>query len=295
MTMPWFRLYSEILNDPKLHRASKMTKQPYATILGAWTVLLALASHSPKRGYLCFSDDLWWHYDEIKEKTGLDQETFDSIMGAFADLKLIATATGDDWAICNWDKRQFRSDNSTERVQRFRERKAEAPEQLQEQPTEVSETLPQCSGNALDTDPETKSESDTDKRSCGEPPQPPPKIPEPVPKPEKPNNSPMTDGLRYFLAAFGRKRFATIVQKRALADCEQRVGTTVFREVVDWAARNDIRKTDAIITAAKKWGKKKVGRRPGQLGQFTDAELEKARRDSLAEEPIDAKAFLEEG
>lgn len=90
-------------------------------------------------------------------------------------------------------------------------------------------------------------------------------------KPPKMADIPMTEGLRHFLDAFGRKRFATMIQKRALAECEREVGTGDFVAAIDWAARNNIRNVDSIIKAAKNWGKgKKRGNNHSGRSRQTD-------------------------
>lgn len=309
MSMPWFRLYSEVLNDPKLHRASKMADEPYATVLGVWTVLLALSSQSPVRGHLRFSEELWWTYDEIQEKTGLDHTLFDNIMTAFADLKLIDTATGDDWIITNWNKRQFKSDCSTERVQRFRERQAEEPEQLQDSSEEVTETLHGGSGNALDpdTDPEEDTDTDTEERSSASktrsPPQKPPKS---VPKPKKAPKAPVhaavsvfRDAAHLFPAKSWYGKVASIVgeSEANLAFwrrvVEAWVGTgwkpTNVKGMLDFFQRNEIPPGRAVERHRAR------GRSPPQMSPADLALFEKSRAESLAEEPVDVEALLGEG
>jgi len=68
---------------------------------------------------------------------------------------------------------------------------------------------------------------------------------------------PLTEGQLFFLNAFGRKRFATVIQKQAIAAVEAEVGLEQWKDAVTWAARNNIRNLDSMITAARNSGKGK--------------------------------------
>ena len=140
--MPWFRFYSEALNDRKIARAVRMSQQPKAIVIGVWLTLLCLANDSPERGKLMIADDMWLEEDEILAETGLDPITFGKIIKAFQTLNMVTVAAG--YEVLNWGKRQYKSDNSSERVAKWRAKNKVTD----------SETLPKRYSNALDTDTE---------------------------------------------------------------------------------------------------------------------------------------------
>ena len=145
--MPWFRFYSEALDDRKIARAVRLSGQPKACVLGVWLTLLCLANESPERGRLMISDDIWMDEDEILAETGLDPVAFGKIASAFQQLGMLNIGAG--YELPNWDKRQFPSDNSTERVRRHRAKKRKAKQ---------DETLPKRSSNVIEENREDKEE-----------------------------------------------------------------------------------------------------------------------------------------
>jgi DnaD/phage-associated family protein len=141
--MPWFRVYSEILDDRKIKRICKRTGLSKAMVIGTWVCLLALASDSPERGSLIISGGMPYTVDEIADELGIDYDTTENLLHEFIAMNMIAV--GDTMAICNWGKRQYKSDSSMERVRRFREKN--------------DVTLQKRYSNVLDTDTDT----DTDR------------------------------------------------------------------------------------------------------------------------------------
>ena len=101
----WFRLYNEVLDDPK---AQMLPPE----IFKHWINLLCLACRNDGKGHkvpdVSFALRLAFHETErvlklLKEK-------------CFMECK------NGLWRPQNWDKRQYKSDTSTERVKRFRQR-----------------------------------------------------------------------------------------------------------------------------------------------------------------------------
>lgn len=168
--MPWFRFYNEALNDRKISRICRVTGQPKALVIGVWVTFLTLASESPERGRLLISDDLPFTTEEIIEETGLDEATFKAITEGFTEYGML-DHDGTAWVICNWHSRQPPSDNSTERVRRYRQRQKEEGETAdngndETLPPENDETLPKRDGNGIDKELET--EKETEKEGEGE-------------------------------------------------------------------------------------------------------------------------------
>jgi hypothetical protein len=150
MNMPWFRFYSEALNDRKIARVVRISGQPKALVMGVWLTLLCLANDSPVRGCLMISEDMWLDEDEIMADTGLDPVTFGKVIGAFRQLGMVSISQG--YELPNWDKRQFSSDNSTARVRKYRAKKKV------ETSVTKDETLPKRFSNVIDTDTDTDTE-----------------------------------------------------------------------------------------------------------------------------------------
>lgn len=166
---PWYRFYNETLTDRKIIRICRDSGQPKAVVIGTWSIILALASESPDRGRLLISEDIWLTPEEVRDETGLDQPTFDALIARFIAYGMLDNDNG-YWEICNWDKRQFASDNSTERVRRHR-KKSDVSDPLQRN---VTETFQQRSSNVIDTDTDTDTDTEGEEERAREQPPPPP-------------------------------------------------------------------------------------------------------------------------
>jgi len=158
---PWLRLYNETLSDRKIARVCRDAGQPKSLVIGVWATLLMLASDSPRRGELLISDDLPLSPDEIREETGLDEDTFTAIVTGLSSYSLIDTS-GPCWAICNWDKRQPPSDNSAERVRQHRERQRTV---TPPQSPNGSTPLQKRNSNALDKEEDQEGEGEGEKNA----------------------------------------------------------------------------------------------------------------------------------
>lgn len=124
----WFRFYAEALDDPKVQKLDPTTFKH-------WVNLLCLtAKHD---GILPSQDDIAFalRIDNIACQSLLDR----LLIGGLIDV-LKGGPNGSRIAPHGWDARQYKSDVSTERVKRFRER----------------------SKNVAVTPPDTDTESDTD-------------------------------------------------------------------------------------------------------------------------------------
>jgi len=125
----WFRLYDDVLNDPKVQKLN-------GELFKLWINVLCIASKHG--GVLPSLDDLSF---ELRLPTLVCKTEIDMLKAAGlidGDKKLKPHG---------WEKRQYKSDTSTDRVKRFRERSRNVTET-------VSETAP-------DTDTETDTETDT--------------------------------------------------------------------------------------------------------------------------------------
>jgi len=107
----WFRMYCEILDDPKVAR---MTDSQFRI----FTYLLAVASECDREGCIQLTvKDLAWRmrFSEDKLSDALEH---------LCEAGIVAKHEN-GCQVVNWRKRQFRSDNVTGRTKRFRERSAE--------------------------------------------------------------------------------------------------------------------------------------------------------------------------
>jgi hypothetical protein len=138
----WFRLYSEVVNDPKVQRLP-------CEDFRAWINLLCLASEND--GRLPSIDDVAF---ALRMTTDGALTVVERLSNAGLIDRLNGGANGYHYAPHGWDKRQYKSDTSTERVKRFRQRSET-----------VSVTPPETEA---DTDTESKKEKVTPspKKGC---------------------------------------------------------------------------------------------------------------------------------
>ena len=89
MSHPWFRVYSELVDDRKLTRTARETGLSRMAVLGAWTGLLCLANDSPERGRLLLTETAPLTLAEIAETMGTDTNELDPIITAFVGLGMV--------------------------------------------------------------------------------------------------------------------------------------------------------------------------------------------------------------
>lgn len=106
----WFRLYNEVLNDPKVQALDAETFRH-------WINLLCIASM--KDGVLPDVSDIAFH---LRIEKNAVVTLLERLLNATLIDKLNGGTNGYHYAPHNWDKRQYKSDTSTERVKRFRQR-----------------------------------------------------------------------------------------------------------------------------------------------------------------------------
>lgn len=141
---PWFRLYTEILDDKKIKRVCRVTGESKALVIGVWVILLTLASDSDERGLLYISDDTPYTIDDLSAETGLDEDALVTVLNEFTKLGMLAKVENETLQISKWNDRQYKSDVSSARVKKHRE------------------TLHNRYSNSDVTPPESDTESDTD-------------------------------------------------------------------------------------------------------------------------------------
>lgn len=140
--MPWFRSYSEILSDRKIIRICRITNQPKVIVVGLWITILALANDSPERGKLLLTKEIPYTTDDIVAESELPKEDVIKLLDAFRGMSMINGKKVIE--VSNWKKRQFKSDDSSERVRKHREQQKET---LQDIP---DETLQERSNHVIE-------------------------------------------------------------------------------------------------------------------------------------------------
>jgi hypothetical protein len=128
----WFRVYEDVLDDPKVQRLSG---DLFKVLLNLW----CLTSRN---------DGVLPPLDEIVFATRMDYASCDKALKELQKRGLVENHSG-TLKPHNWNVRQFKNDVSTNRVKRFRQRKRNGGETFHETP------------------PERETETDTDTESEG--------------------------------------------------------------------------------------------------------------------------------
>lgn len=132
--LPWFRLYHEIIDDDRLLSIAFEDRWHYVALMAC-----------KAKGILDRNQSEEQLIRALTAKLGLDRRTLDEVGRRLADVGLIELDTFQPVA---WDKRQFLSDSSTERVRAHRERVKR-------------------SSNGLDTDTDNESPNGDSSRGVG--------------------------------------------------------------------------------------------------------------------------------
>jgi len=135
---PWFRMYTEAVDDEKLRLLAFEDRWHYVAILCL-----------KGQGLLDDSSDHQLRMRKVAVKLGVQLRELDEIARRLAEVGLV---NQDTLQPVQWDKRQFKSDSSAERVHRHRENQRKQQD---------SDTQRSC--NVTVTPPET--DTDTDKQS----------------------------------------------------------------------------------------------------------------------------------
>ncbi len=111
--MKWFRFYSEVIHDPKIQTLS-------AGLRWTWLSCLCLSNENEPRGTLP-------GLKEIAYALRVPQAKAQEHLRRLIDANLIDIDDSGVMRPHNWDGRQHKSDDVTERVRQFRERRNEPP------------------------------------------------------------------------------------------------------------------------------------------------------------------------
>lgn len=130
----WFRMYDELLDDPKVQRL------PAADFKG-WVNLLCLASKND--GRLPSVQDITF---ALRETENAVSTLLERLLNGGLIERRNGGANGCHYAPYKWDERQYKSDTSTGRVKRFRERSKTVTETPSETETETEQKKEAPSG-----------------------------------------------------------------------------------------------------------------------------------------------------
>jgi hypothetical protein len=120
--MPWFRCWNESISDVKIATIAEEMQRSYHEVLGAWIMILCLASQSPERGKLLVTFQKRFTQRGISQAMKLTEEQTKEWLDKFLEMEMLTIDKG-VYSVTNWPKRQPKSDNSTERVKKFREKR----------------------------------------------------------------------------------------------------------------------------------------------------------------------------
>lgn len=145
MNMPWLRLYVEIMDDEKLRLLAFEDRWHYVALLCC------------KGKGILENDNPALMRRMVAVKLGLDVRELDEVSRRLSEVGLIDQATLQP---TGWENRQFKSDNSTDRVREWR-RNNQGKQKCNKEDccSNNDETLQQRSCNALDTDTDTDKEA----------------------------------------------------------------------------------------------------------------------------------------
>ena len=155
MANPWFRMYNDFLDDPKLISLAFEDQRHYIGLLALKNLGILDSTDDPKLLNRMVSQRLWIEFGIIED-----------VKNRLQNAGLIT----EDWQPAGWDKRQFKSDQDAtraERQKRYRDKKKDG-NALRNESSNATVT-------PLDTDTDTDTEEDTDKEeSVASAPQTPP-------------------------------------------------------------------------------------------------------------------------
>jgi hypothetical protein len=109
--MLWFRVYREIITDPKLKRVNAGQRW-------LWLCLLALGSDS--EGLIRLAHCVGYTESELADMAGIAEKEASEAIEWFSRCEMIEVLDNGEIQITKWKNRQFRSDDSTERVRKHR-------------------------------------------------------------------------------------------------------------------------------------------------------------------------------
>ena len=142
--MKWFRLYDELIDDPKI---MEMTNSTFRVFI----YLLCLANKGHTRGIVRLYNKDKDLRKTLKRRLRMHHKSVYTALVELEEMNII-TCNGDEIQINKWGKRQFKSDDVTARVKRFRNVTETPPETDTDTETETDNVSSPSSAYAPDGD-----------------------------------------------------------------------------------------------------------------------------------------------
>lgn len=166
MSYTWFRMYSDIIDDPKVESLTHAQRW-------IWVTVLCLASRSPVRGYLLLSKERSGErsFDVPGNGSGTESQHLpvpiriiakkaeatlaeaEEALLLFESLEMMDRDSDGLWHVSHWEQRQFKSDDVTARTRKYKE-KAIGEERSLERSQDVpgnGDGTPQTTDNRLNS------------------------------------------------------------------------------------------------------------------------------------------------
>jgi len=129
MANPWFRLWTDMVNDPKWRTISRVSKQEISRVIAVALHMMTCASNATERGHI-----EGWSDEDIATALDIDIEDIEAIRGAMQGRFLNGNY------LTGWEKRQPKREREDDtaadrkRAQREREREGKnvTPQEQQE-------------------------------------------------------------------------------------------------------------------------------------------------------------------
>ena len=268
--MPWIRLYTEMLDDPKLGRLPDSTK---------WRMcqLFLFAGECDAEGYLVNGTDSLT-VEDIAWRLRVDAAELQSDLDQLTDLDIVAFEDG-TWMIVKFSERQPRPQSEKRKAWRERKRRQRekdgTPDDTPEDVTRDNAVNP--AGFTATEKSRVEKRREEESRSIAADAAPPPRSP---PKKGKSASKPgYTTGQQGFLEKHGAKRFKNRTQAEAVLTLEQLHGTTKLLEGATWTAKTGMTLGKAVLaleTALPKWGEPKSRASPDNLPEAKSAAVIRA-------------------
>jgi hypothetical protein len=162
-TRTWFRKYNDTPDDEKIELVAMKSGQPWAVVYALWDILLCMASKTDAGGWLLIAGQPMEALI-LARKAHLELATVEMLLQHFMDLGMVEQREDGAFFLSKFAERQYESDISTPRVQKFRAK------QVAEQPVVEAETLHETTvinegpamGNVSETTTETETDSESD-------------------------------------------------------------------------------------------------------------------------------------
>lgn len=154
MANPWFRLWSDMINDPKWRTISRASGQKIGDVIATYIHMMTCASNATERGRT-----EGWSDEDVATALDLDTQQIAAIREAMQGRVL------DGDYLRGWEKRQpIREDGAAERAKAWREAKKDGVK-TQPNATERNRTLEEIREEEIREEGKSKSKAEATQRA----------------------------------------------------------------------------------------------------------------------------------